>query len=109
MQRFAVWLPTAGWTASVSALRLKVIWAWLAARAQIGTTAIHAARRLMIHSLKTCSSMRGSADRDQRNLLEIGIMVIAVGFTFCGSNLLNGGTRRHDGSEILTVNFVKCR
>src|SRR5438876_10699429 len=52
--------------------------------------------------------MRGSADRDQRNLLEIGIVVILIRFTFCGSNLLNGGTRRHDRSEILTVNFIKC-
>src|SRR5438552_6003448 len=52
--------------------------------------------------------MRGPADCYQVNLLEIGILVILIRLTFCGSNLLNGGTRRHDWSEILTINFVKC-
>ena len=35
-------------------------------------------------------------------------MITLISLTFCGSNLLNRGTRRHE-AEILTVNFVKVR
>ena len=51
--------------------------------------------------------MRGSADGDQRNLLQVRVVIILISLTFCGSNLLNRGACRHDWAEILTVNFVK--
>ena len=47
------------------------------------------------------------AHSDQGNLLQIGILVVPIGFTVCGSNLLNRRARRHDRTKILTVNLIK--
>jgi hypothetical protein len=55
------------------------------------------------------SSMdRPTPDRDERYLLQVGIVVFFIRFALRGRNLLNGRSRRQQGSKILGVHFVKC-
>jgi len=52
--------------------------------------------------------LRGArAEGDQRNLLQIGIVALLIGFAFGRSNLLNGGARRRDGAEVSTIDLVE--
>ena len=87
--------------------QLKTIQAMYPKQTQISVVTMHAERHLMsCPFIENFFSMCRFADSDQRNLLQVRIVIILVRFTFCGSNLLNRGTRRQD-AEILAVNFVK--